>query len=64
MLWAELELDPAGTSMELAACLKLRFVTAPGALRELTLARTHPHPRQLFCDAGASTELVRTFRRS
>lgn len=60
-LWAELELDPGGGSMDRAASLTVRFALAGGNLREYLLARTHPHPRRLFVDRRACAELAASF---
>jgi hypothetical protein len=61
-LWAELEMDTErATSQADSAALRVRFVAEHGALRELILARTHPHPRQLFVDAAAVAVLQRDF---
>jgi len=64
-LWAELEMDPErATSQENSATLRVRYVLERGALRELILARTHPHPRRLFIDAAAVEVLQRDFATS
>ena len=61
-LWAELEMDTErATSQTDSAALRVHYVAEHGALRELLLARTHPHPRQLFADAAAVAELQRDF---
>jgi hypothetical protein len=62
MLWVTLELEPNGGSAERAVAITTRFLDAQGALRELLLARTHPHPQQLFCDATAANELCAAWR--
>ena len=51
-------LDPNGGSMERGAAITVRFVDAQGTLRELLIANTHPHPKQLFRHANACDELV------
>jgi len=64
-LWAELEMDPErATSQENSATLRVRYAAEPDALRELTLARTHPHPKRLFVDAAAVAVLQRDFAAS
>jgi hypothetical protein len=61
-LWAELEMDTdRATSQADSAALRVRYVAERGALRELVLARTHPHPRQLCVDAAAVALLQRDF---
>lgn len=62
-LWCELEVrSPPGTvAPEGAATVTVRFVDTSGVLRELVLARTHPHPARLACDAAAVAALVAAF---
>lgn len=63
-LWAELEMDSErATSQENSATLRVRYLADGGAFRELILARTHPHPKQLFVDAAAVGVLQRAFAR-
>lgn len=62
MLWVTLELDPNGGSIERAAAITACFVDTSGTLCEFLLARTHPHPKQLFCDATASAQLSTAWR--
>jgi hypothetical protein len=60
-LWAELELHPGGGSFERAAAIIVRFVDPSGADRELLLAHTHPHPKQVFPYEEATAELAAAF---
>ena len=62
-LIAELEVDPG--SLEYAgksATLVVRFRTTEGRLNELVMARTHPHPRQVFTNAEAIRAFTSAFR--
>ena len=62
-LIAELEVDPG--SLEFAgksATVVVRFRTTENTLNELVMARTHPHPRQLFTNAGAVSAFTSAFR--
>ena len=61
-LWAELEMDSErATSQADSATLRVRYAAEHGTLRDLILARTHPHPKQLFIDAAAVSVLQRDF---
>ena len=61
-LWAELEMDSErATSQADSATLRVRYAAKHGTLRDLILARTHPHPKQLFIDAAAVSVLQRDF---
>ena len=61
-LWAELEMDSErASSQENSATLRVRYAAEGGALRELILARTHPHPKRLFVEAAAVEVLQRDF---
>lgn len=60
-IWAELELDSAGGSMERAAALTVHCADRQGDLRSFVLARTHPHPRNLAIDRAACDEFTGNF---
>jgi hypothetical protein len=60
-LWLELEIDGNDPSPERSAALVAHFTDARGVLRELTLARTHPHPQRLALDAGAIAAFTAAF---
>ena len=56
----ELELDPSGELLDRLGRDSRRASSRAGALRELRLARTHPHPRQLFVDEASVVALPPT----
>ena len=61
-LFAELELDlRGGQTHERSAVIGLRFAEQDGTLHELSLARTHPHPKQLFTNAAAINAFTSAF---
>lgn len=63
-LMAELEVDLGDVDVpNRSATLVVRFATRDGSLRELVMARTHPHPRQLFIDADAVNAFSVAFAR-
>jgi hypothetical protein len=58
----ELEVEPASLAVAgRSATLIARFADAGGGMHELLLARTHPHPRQLFTDRGAVASFTAAF---
>ena len=59
---AELELEPGSTDVsDRKAAIVLRFATPEGEVRELLVARTHPHPRRLFVQQKAVDEFLAAF---
>src|SRR5262245_16700226 len=53
-LVAELEVDASSLNVpSRSATLAFRFACGGGRVNEMVMARTHPHPRQLFIDAAA-----------
>ena len=63
-LVAELEVDLANMDVAArSATLVVRFRGPDGRLTELVIARTHPHPRQLFTNADAIAAFATAFRR-
>lgn len=60
-LWSQLELIKDAPSAEQVAGITVRFVDRSGSLRELLLARTHPHPHKLFIQPAAVAELIEAF---
>jgi hypothetical protein len=59
----ELELDPANVKIsERSATIIVRFADRRGRLHELLLARTHPHPRQLFTNRKSVEAFTAAFR--
>lgn len=62
-LMAELEVDFGDLAVAgQGARLTVRFTTVDGTLSDLVLARTHPHPRQLFTNADAVSTFTDAFR--
>lgn len=61
-LVAELEVDFGNLeSPDRGATLVFRFKGRDGRLNELLMARTHPHPRQLFTSAEATAAFMSAF---
>jgi hypothetical protein len=58
---AELELDLGDSRPTRGAVLLVRFAEH-GVLRECELARTHPHPHQLYRNTHAVEAFVAAFR--
>jgi hypothetical protein len=62
-LVAELEVDLSNIGKtEGSATLVLRFATGAGELKEMLVARTHPHPRRLFVDRDAVDAFMAAIR--
>ena len=57
MLWAELEIDAQGDSLDRIAALSAHVADRERRVQTLVLARTQPHPRRLFVDPAAVSEL-------
>jgi hypothetical protein len=65
VLMAELEVDLGNVEVpNRSATIVFRFATPEGRLSELLMARTHPHPRQLFINADALTSFTAAFARA
>ncbi len=59
----ELEVDLVNTKVsEQSAAIVARFVNREADLEELVLARTHPHPRQLFTNRDSIDAFTAAFR--
>jgi hypothetical protein len=56
----EVDLDSLKTPARSAAIV-VRFAAADGQLHELAMARTHPHPRQLFTNDEAVERFIEAF---
>jgi hypothetical protein len=62
-LVAELEVDQAALATPArSATLVLRMASSPGIVDEWVVARTHPHPRQLFMDREAVSRCAAALR--
>src|SRR5689334_10078980 len=61
-LVAELEVDAGSLDVpSRSATIVFRFACGSGRVTEMVMARTHPHPRQLFIDAAALNAFAEAF---
>jgi hypothetical protein len=61
--WAQLELQPGGTSMDDSAAITLTLLDSRRQLQTLTLARCHPHPNRILVDTASVQALGETATR-